>query len=511
MLTAQQKTYQIPLMYDIYARAHQTLIWLGNGNEMDFVMVSQLRSISNADDEALTGCHYSSCSEVIVQMHEWLARFLQRGWFTRSWIRQEVAASQSCIILCGESSIHFDSFESGIRKFLTINVILPRSTASLPVTSAFVGTRFSRLLRHRDDLSRLLILAHNNAVQHCSISEASMVLPAYICREWYRLVLQGSIFAATDPRDKVFSMFFALQNALQPASNAIDVRTGKWVYTAFQISYTTSVSMVFQNFVKALINTSKTLEPLSFFRPSYRLDPTSELPTWVSDLRKPEGGCLAAGSVVEVGIAEVQTLADDFQPLCLQGTILGQIRSDLTDDPQLQDLLRVQLDDIQPLDLYQHENLPKRKLDTLWSVGQPMDHILSGMGYGMFEIRISEHCREALDLDSDLVVVQATQDARVDDFVICAYGGFHPFVIRTDSTFKLDNGAKIQQFCGPSVLWTSSKAVNGGSKTSENDVSKIAQSFTDTIAQGLGFTRWKPSKMIMNKRLLPNEETFHIF
>lgn len=498
-------------MYNIYAKAEQTLVWIGEGNEKDSVMFSQLQSISTSSDGVLRGCHRSSCTDVIVQLHEWLARVLQRGWFTRSWIRQEVAASRNCTILCGQSKIQFDSFETGIRKFLAIDVLLPRSTASLPVTTAFVATRFSRLLRHRDDLNCLLVTARNNSVQQCSVSEAPSFLPAYICREWYRLVLQGSIFAATDPKDKVFSMFFALQKALQPPSWEEVPNLGKEVYAAFQVSYKTSLFTVFQNFVKALINTSKTLEALSFFRPTYKLHPTLELPTWVSDLRKPEGGCLAVGSVAEVGVAKIQTLTDAFYPLYLQGTVLGRIRRNITDDHRVQDLLRVQLDDIQPLDLFQHENLPKRKLDTLWSVGMPMDHILSGMGYGMFEVEISNSNSTALDLDCKLVVVQATQDAQIGDLVICAYGGFHPFVIRTDSALKLDDGTKIQQFCGPSVLWTGLKVDCTRSRISEDNALDNNLGVTDNIAEGIGFRRWKPSAKIMNERLLPNEEEFRIF
>lgn len=202
-------------MYQIYANAEHTLVWLGTANEKDMVMIEQLCAIRAANKGQLLGRHRSNCVDVIVQMHDWAYRFLSRAWFTRSWIRQEVAASGRCDIVCGDLRIDFQHFAVSMERFLQLDVQLPRSTASMPVQSDTAAVRFYRLLQHKVDLQTLAYRAKEKAFEQCLASGAQLFLPVYICREWYKLVLQGSIFAATDPRDKIYSMGFALQSAIQ--------------------------------------------------------------------------------------------------------------------------------------------------------------------------------------------------------------------------------------------------------------------------------------------------------
>lgn len=506
-LTDQQKTRQIPLMYQIYAKAENTVIWLGLANEKDFVMLKQLRVVATVRDEDLWGYHRGICVDVIVQMHAWLAVFLQRRWFSRSWVRQEVAASRECIIACGDVSTNLSGFESGIRRFLDVDAILPRTTASMPVDSSVAAVRFNRLLQHRTALRNLRETAWDSATRQGG-SKAKAHYSVYLCREWFKLVLQGSLFAATDARDKVFSMGFALQEALGGSSAAFQI------HAEFQMDYKLPLQSVYQNFVKALINRSSTLDPLSFFRPSYKLDLSSGLPTWVSDLRRPEGGCVAIGPSTVVGAAETQQLADHFVPLYLKGTRLGRIGQQIESDQRVKDLDRVRLDDLVGLGLYNNMPASGGQISgcnsDLWEVGQPMDTILLSMGYALFEVDVSEHARENLGLDTDLVVTIASRDAQVGDMVICAYGGFHPFVLREDIAFKADDGSMMQQFLGPSVVWNQWAL---SQDKVEPPIGLLAEGVTttDRVAMKLGWRRWKPTPKVMNERLLGREEEYRIF
>lgn len=287
-------------MYRIYENAVSTVVWLGAANEKDTVMLRQLEEIADSSEDCLKGRHRGICVDVFVQMHDWCAKFLQRAWFTRSRIRQEVAANDDCVMMCGSSSITFANFERGIRRFLEVEADLPRKTASMPVDTTVAAVRFMRLLQQRDDLRGLFDRTYNEAKLEGASAEG--YLPGYICRGWFRLVLQGSLFAATDARDKIYSMTAALEKAASPSITS-RIANISLIVSEFSLSYNMSISMVYQNFVKGLNNTSKTLEVLSFFRPNYKM-PTSGLPTWVSDLRKPEGGCLAAGHISLVGFAE---------------------------------------------------------------------------------------------------------------------------------------------------------------------------------------------------------------
>lgn len=491
-------------MYEIYKNAEDTPVWLGLANERDLVMIKQVQAIRSASEGQLAGCHTSKCLDVIVQMHDWAYRFLSRGWFTRSWIRQEVAASKSCDIVCGDAVISLDDFDVGMTRFLNLDMQLPRHTASLPVQSLTAATRFYRLLKHKRELSTLLSRARSTAQAQCQ-SEAEQYIPSYVCREWYKLVLQGSVFAATDPKDKVYSMGFALQNALIPGSNK-----ARNIYSDFQMDYKLSMSSAYQNFIKALINTSRTFDSLSFFRPNFEFDPQSTLPAWMPDLRKPVSGCLATSSPRNVGLAEVQQLSDEFRPLRLRGTVLGHIGQGLDASDSVQDLVRVRLDDLEEVGIQTNEEVSTRLLSPIWQVGEPLDTIVTSAGYGVFELMPTAHAREDLFLDTDMTVVFASRDAQAGDLVICAYGGFHPFVIRTNPLFQLPDGTKMQQFVGPGIVWKQASVREGHGVSSTRELLHRPSS-TDEVAANFEWQRWRPSSRVMNDRLLGEEEDFSLF
>lgn len=488
-------------MYKIYANAKHTFVWLGLANERDQVMINQLQAICAAAEKQLSGRHTSQCVDVIVQMHDWAYRFLSRAWFTRSWIRQEVAASIRCSIICGDSRIGFDHFEKGMTRFLELDVELPRHTASMPIQSDSAAVRFYRLLKHKKDLTTLVMRASDAAHIQCP-SEVGKYLPVYICREWYRLVLQGSIFAATDAKDKVFSMGFALQNALAPVSN-----TSMDVYSDFQMDYKLSVSCAYQNFLKALINTSRTLDPLSFFRPNFSFDTQSTLPAWMPDLRKPVSGCLTISSPAFVGIAEQQQLSNTFVPLRLIGITLGHIGKLLDFDSCVKDLNRVRLDDLEELGIHTSESMETVSLDQLWQNSEPLNTILIAAGYAIYELSPTTHAREKLGLDTDIVAIFASRDAQAGDLVTCTYGGFHPFVLRSDPTFQLQDGTIVHQFIGPSIVWN--QHTGDASHASSPELLRMP-TVTDRTAMKLGWRRWRPSAQVMNNRLLGEEEIFNI-
>lgn len=134
-------------MYQIYRKAQRTLIWLGLINEKDDVLLDQIRVVSEADKARLDGWHRKICAQVFIQVHDSLRRFLSRPWFKRSWVRQEVAASRKCMVLCSEIRTNFEDFERGVRRLLDLNVILPRSLASLRLETDRQAMYFTLLLQ----------------------------------------------------------------------------------------------------------------------------------------------------------------------------------------------------------------------------------------------------------------------------------------------------------------------------------------------------------------------------
>ncbi|KAJ9654467.1 hypothetical protein H2198_006476 [Neophaeococcomyces mojaviensis] len=271
------------------------------------------------------------------------------------------------------------------------------------------------------------------------------------------------------------------------------------------------MTCAYQNFVKALINTSRTLDAISFFRPSYNFNFQDEVPTWAPDLRRPVGGCMPIGSPVQAGVAERQQLSEKFMPLRLRGTIVGHIGQSFDHAECVKGLDRVRLDDLEELGLYRNGTPSTTLSSQLWDVGQPTDTILLSAGYAIFEVFVSAHARDNLGLDPAVTVIFASRDVQAGDLVICAYGGLHPFVVRANPALKLDDGTMMQQFFGPSVVWI---------QYSPNSRSKLIPGIggvlqgagtTDKLSMELGWRRWKPAARVMNERSLGKEEDFQLF
>lgn len=173
----------------------------------------------------------------------------------------------------------------------------------------------------------------------------------------------------------------------------------------------------------------------------------------------------------------------------------------LDHDPRTQELARVQLDDMDSLDLYENKGSKQRPLEKLWETGEPIDHILGGMGFGMFEVKVEDHARRALGIDGSFTVIQATRDAEQGDSIVCAYGAFHPLLIRRRAEWVIE-GLTMQKFCGPTVLWN---------RKADPSATRTAKSVTDAVAASIGFARWKPDPSAMRNRTLGNEVTFDLF
>jgi hypothetical protein len=105
-----EKTKQIPLMTQIYSKAQTVEIWLGpslGDGELALTAVSSGRIGDIATTEIIRA----------------LISLLQRQWFQRLWIIQELvlAAPRAAYVNCGGTRVSWDSFSAGVTQILITN------------------------------------------------------------------------------------------------------------------------------------------------------------------------------------------------------------------------------------------------------------------------------------------------------------------------------------------------------------------------------------------------------
>ncbi|KAF3067868.1 hypothetical protein CFAM422_008637 [Trichoderma lentiforme] len=169
-----EKSHQVMLMQDIYAKSARTLVWLGpptraSDEYFDFVQeISQEGVLSGLMGPRLG--HFMHVFDAVMDptlsvneeeredrdavldlVHRYGDRFpldgfadvLDRSWFNRLWVIQEACLAPSVVFVCGDKSLCFDCFRGGA---LFYNIYNTHWVGQI------TGTISQRVLRQRDAL-----------------------------------------------------------------------------------------------------------------------------------------------------------------------------------------------------------------------------------------------------------------------------------------------------------------------------------------------------------------------
>ncbi|KAL8295073.1 hypothetical protein RB600_000848 [Gaeumannomyces tritici] len=144
-----EKNQQVQSMAKIYAKANRVIVWLGdaadNGDQaLEAIRMAAQEQHTNSaiyepNHQATLAQTNSSNNEANKQA---ILRLLQRPWFQRIWVLQEVAAARHVLIKCGSTEIDGYAFCSGIgalkpcQSFPELNSLI-RSVAYLITGAGF--------------------------------------------------------------------------------------------------------------------------------------------------------------------------------------------------------------------------------------------------------------------------------------------------------------------------------------------------------------------------------------
>jgi hypothetical protein len=98
-----EKGHQVQQMGEIYQTAERVIVWLGMGSEDSDTLMDFLKTLP-------LNTEVHSASELVPRdLQAWyrkpMERILDRPWFRRVWVIQEVAKAQRAIVVCGWKSV----------------------------------------------------------------------------------------------------------------------------------------------------------------------------------------------------------------------------------------------------------------------------------------------------------------------------------------------------------------------------------------------------------------------
>ncbi|KAH6491790.1 hypothetical protein HBI55_141090 [Parastagonospora nodorum] len=245
----QERNHQVRIMGNIYRTAGRVIIWLGPVDPTNLHLRAILGAMqfhfSNASPTPTTlfdyACSISSLVEAQTQVNpkecllDAIHGLIDRAWFGRVWVVQELALAKNAMIHVGSFSFPWNSFE----RFMTW---LPHHNFD-PRTRPELAEAAARVVK-----------------VSCNTPFSSQ-----LCRTVH--------LSATDPRDKVFSII----GISDPSS------------TDIKPDYTMSCQGVFAAAAAAVLREGKFAiyfhAPLHPLRQSQKLRKLPHLPSWVPDLR----------------------------------------------------------------------------------------------------------------------------------------------------------------------------------------------------------------------------------
>jgi hypothetical protein len=118
----EEKNYQVQLMSQIYSYATGVCIWLGLDDE------HSQRAIGFIRDEILQLQHFDMLCADERNSQKWqsLLMLMQRQWFFRRWVVQEIALAKDARIYCGPDTISWKDFSVAVELFVEVETATHR-------------------------------------------------------------------------------------------------------------------------------------------------------------------------------------------------------------------------------------------------------------------------------------------------------------------------------------------------------------------------------------------------
>ncbi|KAK8131225.1 HET-domain-containing protein [Apiospora sp. TS-2023a] len=128
----EERNHQVQMMSRIYNCAQQVCVWLGQDNDDSTVAISFIREIMLLEN-------FDAISEKKENAHKWrsLLLLMQRPWFSRKWVVQEIALARAATIYCGNDQIPWEQFAVAVELFVEVETATHRLSEVMRRDEAF--------------------------------------------------------------------------------------------------------------------------------------------------------------------------------------------------------------------------------------------------------------------------------------------------------------------------------------------------------------------------------------
>ncbi|ETN38988.1 uncharacterized protein HMPREF1541_07030 [Cyphellophora europaea CBS 101466] len=240
-------------------------------------------------------------------------------------------------------------------------------------------------------------------------------------RHWMQHLRDGTAFKVTDERDRVYGIF----GMISSATNRMDVEYRADIKPQdFPIDYSKSVSEVYQDVIKFLINTDRNLDCLVVVEDRRTRFMSKDLPSWVTDWRQHQ-----PRSLPNLPPDRDNELRQYGQPPRQDLAAVGRLMLEGVVEFEVLTLSAAKVSDwwdVDGLPIKQVAEFVPRVLQRTWALDGALDTICSS--YMKCASHMDNPCSSNIGKLGPWYYVPKT--ARIGDIVVSLSGSSHRFVLR---------------------------------------------------------------------------------
>lgn len=270
MNDSRERAHQVSKMAQIYRKATNVCVWLGESDEsskLALEFIPKILNLSSLDNEL----------EEESKLKYWkaLRDLMARKWFSRRWIVQEIAVAKSSTIHCGDDVVHWADFAGAVGLFIS-RMDRIKHFHSQDSSRRQPANGWPRFATRIVEFSQSLIQGAENGGKF----EPTFDLET--------LIWTFKDFECTDPRDRVYSLLALARDVPTLEYNNVDFDSA-----ISSLDYEADITDVLQRCVMHCVNLSKSLDIIC--RP-WAPTVSTPLPSWIGTIAGSAFGVLDDGS-----------------------------------------------------------------------------------------------------------------------------------------------------------------------------------------------------------------------
>jgi hypothetical protein len=218
-----ERSSQVAMMSLVYSAAEKACVWLGEDDDESTMAIKFIREdinpLKNFDNLCTDKQHAAKWRSLLVLM--------QRAWFSRRWVVQEIVLAQKATVYCGPDKIEWPELAIAVELFVEVETATHRLSELMKKDEKF--TLIPNWFEHISELGASLLVNatakvyRENEQNQGILSTQGTSRRSLLSLEY--LVTSLSIFDCGRPHDSVYALVAIARDARPFAPSALLART----------------------------------------------------------------------------------------------------------------------------------------------------------------------------------------------------------------------------------------------------------------------------------------------